>query len=385
MDPELAEAKAKADLAAQLAAEAKAESELFGYKIGALTSDQLIKGTVAANDAGIEGRIRAYTAMQATADYLVQAAKPQLNGKTVVLFSDAQLATLNQYRSFLAQKKILELQASAVLKKKPDIKLPAECGGGSGPKAAFAPPLLALNAAISLLGVFKSDVDVKNSTFTMSEYALMASLARSLQAEGISVIYPPSFYALAPSSPSEESAVLKAAQDIVNKQVEIQDAADEVARGKAALVAPTGASELCKHAIARVTADADRYLAVAKQTTGVLDEVLKALSKPDTGVAAITAYMQAEKLEQKLSGDTILLQAKAVEAGGGVRTKRNILYSTISYSGGSVVSYMLMDAAGALLAADTIPWYEGPVKADDYVAKRVAPPSPDEKKGIAAP
>jgi hypothetical protein len=61
-----------------------------------------------------------------------------------------------------------------------------------------------------------------------------------------------------------------------------------------------------------------------------------------------------------------VLQIKSIGAGGTTYTKTNIFTTQFRFSGGAIVSYLLVDGIGGnVLASDVLSQYGGFIKADE--------------------
>jgi hypothetical protein len=93
-------------------------------------------------------------------------------------------------------------------------------------------------------------------------------------------------------------------------------------------------------------------------------------TEPTSGINALTAYLQAENLYSALGcnsdqacADSYMLQLRVVSAGGNTKVKRNLITNVftgadISFSGGSIVEYILYDMNGVVKASNTFTVYE---------------------------
>jgi hypothetical protein len=86
------------------------------------------------------------------------------------------------------------------------------------------------------------------------------------------------------------------------------------------------------------------------------------------------------KLEGNLTTQHVLL-VKALESGGAVSKKSNILGTKVRYSGGSVGTYALFSLDGDLECSGNVYEYGGYIKAEDF-QKQLRTYNPDPAKQL---
>jgi hypothetical protein len=100
-----------------------------------------------------------------------------------------------------------------------------------------------------------------------------------------------------------------------------------------------------------------------KNAAARVTDLIARVSKADgSGVAPIQSILRAERMENGLKNDAYLLVTKIISVGGNNISKKNIFWSTISFSGGIVAEYLLNDSSGAVVASGTVECYGGRVK-----------------------
>lgn len=97
-----------------------------------------------------------------------------------------------------------------------------------------------------------------------------------------------------------------------------------------------------------------------------MSDFLAALTKPDgNGATPLVGLLRAQALQKAVTSDRVIVNVKFVAAGGNNIIKKNVLYSTLRFSGGVVVEYLLADHAGFLTASGVVACYGGQFGEDD--------------------
>ncbi len=361
-DPAVTAAKNRQAIAEADAAAAKA-------RLGELTATRPT-GAVTAENLNIEGKIRAYRAAETAAD-MIMARISVVNPvpKKVVLFSVKEVADISAYQAFLTQADLLKKSAPALTLPNlfVDQPAPGPCVAPAGPAAAAVPLLLPIDAALQLLSLFKTDQSLKGADVTLDDFGISALLAQRLIAANIPVAYPPSYFptAFTPPVPGRLDETLDTFNQDRRKMNEflskIADKKQEVARRIAA-----EKNAACKDLLNGDTAKLDRQEASVKAAIAARDAVFETLLKADaqSGLTLLQSLARAELLAKNYSGAHIL-QLKPVAAGGATITRTNIFGSKIFFSGGVVLSFMLLNATGDVVAAGTVPMYGGIVRDEE--------------------
>lgn len=371
-------ALARKDIAEANAAEARA-------RLGTLSVERP-KGTGVAEGLNVEAKILAYSAVDRIAAQIAQEIKslpaPPVH---VVISSQRELSAVMQYRAYQQQTRLLQRQIGQASGGTPAApKLPPLDSDGaacvaerSAPAddAGGAAPLVAIDAALQVLSLFKSDKKIDGIDVEVDEFALaMSVLGHLRRAPGsLSVAYPASVLpgvlaAGASSNVFALSPALKELNALVDGQVALdtvlgligprREALRQLAQGRTA-TAP------CKAMWARDTAQLDRLEASVKALKGAIDQLATALSRVDesSGASALQSLVMAETLASKFAGAHVL-QLKPVAAGGATLAKTNLFTTNFYFSGGAIVSYLLYNgSSGDVVLAATMPYYAGFIKA----------------------
>jgi len=364
-DPKVVEAQKRQALAEAEKARAEAERDAYKAKIGEISTDKLPKGTITAEKLEIEGRILAYRSADNSTTAIVTSVgsvvpKP---GK-VVLFSSKELNGLMTYQAFSAQTNLLIARVPLLTTMPPLLTdhLTKPC---STTPRKFVPPLLAVDTALQVLALFKVDTSIAGAEVTLDDFAIYAMIASKLRASSIDVVYLPSYYPNVFGPPPPALKIYKLFGDLNQKQFDLGDFSATIDQRKADLAKRQTAEtdNACK-ALYQVDLDAlaARQTEV-KETQTLLGQIIAGLTKPDdqTGLNLIHTFATAEQLATAFPS-AYLLQVKPIAAGGSTKTTTNILGSKLSFSGGSIISFMLFDTSGAVVAAGTSPLYGGYVR-----------------------
>jgi hypothetical protein len=245
---------------------------------------------------------------------------------------------------------------------------------GSGKGAGVIEPAgSALSLAQTALGLLSSESSVTPVGGTIQDQAFMDGVARELRSLKISVLMPSTFvpYSFAPLHPSHSPFLLNAQKVYAARRCLISQAAKNDA------------------SITELVNDIDTFL--ASSSLSALTEATAATgsSKPSevsqAGLQAfvssrshLIAVLSADSLAQKLGVDPVtgllrdngaslhILMLKALESGGVVEKRTNILGSKIRYSGGAIGTYALFDMGGELECSGNVYEYGGALRAKDF-------------------
>jgi len=370
-DPEIAAAKRAQALAEAKAATAKAEADLAKAEadkakamLGEITQTTP-KGTATAEGLSVEGKIRAYRAAETAATAIAEAVLKKSPQK-VVVFSAKEMNDITFWQSFLQQATVLQNQLAAptlppLFADNPGQCAPPKTARGVPPAVRTVPPLMAIDAALQLLSLFKVDRTVKGADVTLDDFAIAALVGGKLAAAKISVAYPPSYYpgAFAPSSAPRTTQALatltQRRQTLIDFSTNIDTKKQQIAQRST-----QEQQQACKDRYAEDIALLDNLQTRVKTSIGLLDAFFAGILKADaqSGVTLLQTLIAAEQLSTTFQS-AHTLQLKPVAAGGATMTTTNIFGSKISFSGGVVISYMLFDSAGVLVDAATVPQYGG--------------------------
>jgi hypothetical protein len=364
-DPELIQAQLKQKLAEAKQATAEAELAAAKAKIGEI-SVALPKGTTTSTTQHIEGTILAYQAAASAVASIVKDVTTAPAPKQVVLFSQKEISALTVYQSFKVQADLLITRIPA-LTTKPTLvsdSMPVDCVAPVKPKVA---PLLVVDTALQLLGLFKVDRTITGSDVALDEFGVYSLIASDLVAKGISVAYPPSYFPNALNPTPTPLAIHQTFQTLSQKHIELGQFVNQLNDTKNKLSAgKEKATAKCKGIY---DADIDTVNVAVTQATAAqaaIGQVITALTAADSqsGVTLIQTLSSAELLATGFKSASVL-QVKPIAAGGNVQTATNIFRTKLSFSGGVVLSYMLFDPTGAVAHAGTVPLYGGYVDASE--------------------
>lgn len=374
---QVAMAQARRDIAQAQADEAKAT-------LGTLDTSGLPKGSGEATSLNVEAKILAYQSVDSVATKIaakVAAIKPK--PATIVIYSDKELGAVQQFRAFQQQAAVFHKAVAGATRtgvsgipSLPQLESDNTCVSPRAPAAVAEAgggiaPLAVVGTALQVLSIFKTDKKVTGIDVDVADFALAADVAGKLIEQNIVVVYPPTFlpgaFSLKPGAPASvmfkeydalgaDSATLEAflglilaRRDTINK-----------------LAATKGISASCKTIFARDLAKLSQYEAAAKMLKAAVDQELAFLIKVDekTGATSLQALVAAETLATHFGVTPYVLQLKPIAAGGATLTKTNLFSTHFYFSGGAVVSFLLLDgASGNVVLADTIPAYGGFVEA----------------------
>lgn len=247
-------AKAKLEIA-------QSEIDLLKLKVGAIDTTNLPKGNATVTDMDLEGKLRAYAAAKQSIDLVASQIAPAITTpKRVVLATDVQLQSLNQYRSFLAQIALLKRQSDHILNKSaPKPKDPCPKGGTTQSFVAMGAATVAIDAMLSVAALFKKDIDLKGKEVTLNDFAMMTMMLQSLKANGVTAIYPAAYYIL--PGKSDEGQAMKEWEDLLTYKGKFAQGADKFTKEYDALPDHEKPSEVCKKKIAALKTQVDGYLA----------------------------------------------------------------------------------------------------------------------------
>jgi len=365
--------KEKARLEAELGIE-KAENEIFKARIGEFSATDLPKG-----DIGIDGLtaepliigVRAASKVAADIADEVNSAISEANSPgvaVVALFSASDLQSLAEYQAFRGQVRLVKQRAGEAIAQRPAVPDKFDECPGDEPqfKSTIAPAsLLLLSTAISLTGLFKVDRTLKGSSVTVDDFSLAALTSKFLLAKQLKVVYPPAFYPMVASDkPDSILEDLTTLRDQLREEIEItkshQARVNEAANGT-----------ICPEKWKPIKDNVDAYLAAVTRVENLLDTVRDGLTeqKDQNGLTRLVGYQRAQALATALGENPFILQLKAIGVGGTTQTTKNVLYSSLKFSGGAVISYMLTDKDGIVVRAGTVSAYGGSMTAKELAGR----------------
>jgi hypothetical protein len=363
-DPALTAANLKTKLAQAEADLLKAQNDAFKNKLGAISADYLQKGTITPTSLSIEGRMLAYRAAGKIAEQIataVQTASPT----SIVMYSEKDLLALAEYQAFTMQVSVLEDNLKKLSEPTVSLPLPAEPRPCPGPTVSPAvAPLVVAESALALLGLFKTDITVTGQEVTLDDFGVTSLVASQLLAKKMKVIYPPSYY---PNVFSKAQSVTpNVYARLKDLRTSLQQKIDKFTPIKSELDKRLESSK-CKSFWRPDAKRVDEFLAELQKTASIVGDAMAALMKADatSGVPKLATYVRAEQIAAGATDQAFVLQIKPITAGGNSQVAKNIFYSTLSFSGGATISYMLFKPSGEVAQANTVSWYGGYVKAGD--------------------
>lgn len=358
-------AKAKLELA-------QSELDLLKLKVGTLDTTNLPKGAATVTDMNLEGTLRAYAAAKKSVDEIAtEVAKKITAGSSIVVATDAQLQSVNQYRSFLAQIEQIKKQTDGVLSATaPSLKDPCAKSSPLMSAAAVSTAFVAINSMLSLASLFKKDIELKGRDVTLNDFAMMTMVLKALQDKRLNPVYPAAYYLLPPGSAAGQP--LTKWDELFGYKKKLSDHAKAYADDYEALPEHRSTDAACKKKMAALKTLVDAYLAGLSAAGKAIDDVGATLTKQEaqSGLTLISSYLVSERVEKAI-GAAPVLQVKAIAAGGSSQTSKGAFNTKISFGGGSILSYQLFNQDGTLVLADTIPWYAGFIEAKVFKPGRV--------------
>ena len=435
-------AQLQADLAKAEQQRAEAQAAAFKAQLGSLSTANLPQGTIKTDSVVIEANYLAYMAAHDAAAVMVK----EIGCPPGLLFYSAKeldglqaLATLQkQMDQFVSGSaglfepvKLREISHSILVSPSPK--------GSDGKnlyvlepaaQAEFAPALAfaAIDAAMSIASLFKTDTDIHGVATPADDLALQSLVARELKTckSNVIVIHPTYFNAPLQSALLDKLQKLaeissnadakshdldtyvrtpianavdalrklpKVLGDLKNQQQEIEDQLkkplDPKPRselGKKLREIQSTLEKLSKQnddelkkAGARSSDEllsiylTDQILVEAriqslKNLTSKTSDLSTALTKVDpSGGTPLQVLLRVESLEKQRDADSSVLVTKFVSLGGNNIIKKGAFSTSLRFTGGAIVEYLLIDKNGLLSKSGVIECYGGNVSEDDLV------------------
>lgn len=372
VSPELEEAQKKQAIAEAEKATAEAERDAFKAKLGELSTDKVEKSTITTDKLVIEGKLLAYESAEAAAKAIVKGIYVSAKAKGKLVIATEQLNDIVLYRAFMTQIELMlnNLTPLMTMPKLLTEPLPSPCPPQID-KSRFVPPLAVATVALQLISLLKVDTTVKGIETSINEFGLAALIAAELISKEIDVAYPSRFYTAA-FAPIQNPTIVARINELSTKKFNLDRFLDLVIKKKGELktLATTSSNE-CKKLYSEDIETLEKLETAIKSTItnlqGVLDQFMKVGNT--TGVTLLHQLSSAEVLQKNYQGATIL-EVKPVEAGGAFMTKAGIFGTSLRFSGGVVIAYMLFDGEnGKILASGLISRYSGYIKDSDIDQK----------------
>ncbi len=315
------------------------------------------------------------------------------NTNAKVLIAPFDHASFDDFRLWRANMEILRsLRTRAATYCSDSSVIATGSRGSAAPAAApkisaaldLTPVGTAIDAAKTLLGLFSTVATNAPVVGTIQDQALMDGVARQLRTLNVAVLMPTSYMPFS-----------LVAADVA--QSPFLSSLDRLFQARSCLVAvaakgDTAASD--KAGINRIVIDIDAYLSAAapapKSGPGSSSPAKSTATAPAPAPAAETAastpslgnILAGDDLARKLGVDpqtgllpkknlgwTHVLLVQALESGGTVANKSNVLGSKSRYSGGAVDTFALFTLDGDLECSGNVYDYGGSILAEDFQAE----------------
>lgn len=192
-DPAVLAAQQAQAIAEARKAAAEADLATAKARLGEVTQP-LPTGAGTATNLNIEGKLLAYRAADKAADQIAAAIRAALAAQTpprLVFLSVKEVANISLLQAFNQQASLLLEQVSQLEIPKDIPRLCPKPGAVFQPQVTF-PPGVAIDAALTLLRLFKTDRTLVGEDVTLDDFAILALLVSKLG--GIEVVYPPSYF-----------------------------------------------------------------------------------------------------------------------------------------------------------------------------------------------
>lgn len=365
-DKDLAEARRDKD---------KADAEAAKARLGSIDAARFGKPEAEATDTKFEGKILAYNAVRRIAVRIANDVAPVARGRTVVIYSEKELNAILQQRAFATNLKTLNQQMSSYFL--PDlpsdrddcVEPTAKGGGGLG-------PLGSIDVALQVLQLFRTDKKLQGAEFSPDEFAVAMTVLPHLRLGGVAQVVYPSTY-LAGAFSDDAGDIFAKSQTVVqlnalgDNMVTIDEWLAKIAERKGKIAKRSEDKKKMPKACATVfpqdLATLDFHEARIKGMKARGDKFIAAATTVDekSGASLLQLLASAEKMALDHRG-AYVLQLKSVAAGGNTYTKSNVFTTDFRFSGGAIVSYMLVDGQnGTVVVSGTVPEYGGYVKAEE--------------------
>ncbi len=370
-------AKAKQETAEANAARAKAN-------IGELSSQSLPTGSGTATALNIEGKILAYRAVDAVAsDIATQVLNAAPKATNIVIFGDAQFSAITRYWMFRTQLSKLNKSIVQIVGGNLDEpRLPGLSSDESltsckrGPVKEVIPPLIAVAAGLQVLSLFKTDKVMTGTDVSDDDFALSSAVVGKLKSArpSLNIVYPtvyvPNAFPAVPR-PEVKSAVLDAVDELERYKGALDRLSTLIDSRKKTLAAAIGSAKTsasCKSMYETDVKTLERMEQSNKTLQKLVSNNQEFLSKVDdkSGSSVLQDLYIAETLTSNFKS-AYVLKLKTVAAGGATLAEKNLFTTNFYFSGGAIISYMLLDGqSGEIVSTAVLPRYAQYVKANDF-------------------
>lgn len=236
-----------------------------------------------------------------------------------------------------------------------------------GVTPALSAATAAVQAGLSLVSLFRQNVEVRGEAVTVDASAFEIEMAASLRAKGAAQVFVPELFVF--------DAPLNGEQSLRAALFRAQQARSQTWSRLAPLVAKLAALEAQLDAAASKgqQQEVDDSAAAVRDLRGTIDPVLDPLSRVDQrlnqlqnqlaaadaqagGLTLLARLFRAEGLRAR---DPLIVHVRVVAAGGSNRTKHTLLGNAftgdgLSSMGGVVVSWALLDIDGSVTKGGTV-------------------------------
>jgi len=297
----------------------KAERAILDNSLPKATTQTIDGKTTITQGANItfESKILAYQSLQKTIEALATELREVKDLRSIVVFDDTAFRNVAAYQNYFYLYESLRKEYAV------------EAGEESVPNlTALEIPTRVLGSVADLFALFRTEKTINNFSITLGEEALVAQLAKQLQANtprSVTVLYPKQY------SPDSD-IILDQLRGLyrLKKKVEQQNPNPDPAK-KAQLDA------------------------LANRLTDIVDKV----SKPDMLSAISKGAIAAKTLTTE--GSYVLVLNS--DGGGSTLTTRNLFFgSRTRHSGGAIINYILFNTLGEIAASNTLYHHTGYVR-----------------------
>lgn len=311
------------------------------------------------------------------------------NNASVVIFpfDQSQFNDFRMWRADMETMSELRTRAQTYCPATQPIKA-VEKGSAAAAPSSLTPMGSALSIVQSALGLVSSETSISPVAGTIQDQPFMDGVARELRSLNVRVLMPATYvpYSLIPINASR-SPLLSSLEKLYQVRECLEDQTSQ---------------STAKASVDKLIADIDSYLAALAGSAAVAAKPVTPTPKATDGntgtqgpanTAAtsstspsetpvvpshLMAVLSADGLAQKLGVDPEtgllpgngasqhILLLKALESGGTVEKKANILGTKVRYSGGSVGTYVLFTMDGELECSGNVYEYGGSLPAKEF-------------------
>lgn len=317
----------------QAIATAKAERLAAGLP---KTDTKPLEGKITAEDFTLPGSVLAFASASEVANQLSKDLRAQeSNLETIVTYSEKDFASIAAYHFTLNQVDTIQMGYNRILGE------PAKAQALLAPFLAPEFATTVLKSVADLLGIFRTETEIKGYNVTVDELSVVAELARALREANapVKVIYTPTFLpAHFLKNPLEwDSGLTKKVNTLYKTR---QNSSKAIADFDAKTDEQKKLDPL-KDNIPSLKALNDQA-----------DKLISYLNSIDdkTGLNPFTLLLKAEALGKVVSKPSSVVLLTKVEVGAGSnKTTRNLFTgSKLYHNGGVVIAVLVFDADGSI-------------------------------------